>query len=82
MTSKDFYDGKWHVFIPVPAAARADEIGGIDMAGVDAKRTRIMKHGNTFERVLCVEVDNEEIYREYMRSEWREWQYMRAASTR
>ena len=66
-----FYDGKWHVALPITPRYKYDEVGGIDMAGVDPAATVYIKNGDKLERVLIIEVESEDIYRQYCRLMWR-----------
>lgn len=66
-----FYDGKWHVALPITPRYKNDEVGGIDMAGVDPAATVYIKNGDKLERVLIIEVESEDIYRQYCRLMWR-----------
>ena len=68
---KDFFDGKWHVTIPFEKKAK-DDVGMIDMAGLNAADIKLVKIGHKHMRAWVVAVESEEIYRAIMRSIWAE----------
>ena len=67
MANKDFYDGKWHATIPFEDKANADDVGMIDMVGVNPKDIRQVKINHWRLKALIVEVNTEEEYREIMK---------------
>lgn len=68
-----YFDGSWHVAIPVSRPYREDEVGSIDMAGVKPEETKLVRLGHKYFRAYIVEVDSEKLYRECMRPIWREY---------
>lgn len=72
MANKDFFDGKWHVTIPYEKKAKDNEVGMIDMAGLDPKDIKWVRIGRRSIRAWVVAVESEEIYRAIMRSIWTE----------
>ena len=67
-----FFNGKWHVAIPVSPRHRTGEVGSIDMAGVKPEEIKRVRLGHKYFNAYIVEIENEELYREYMRPIWRE----------
>lgn len=67
MANVDFFNGKWHATIPFEGKAKDDEIGMIDMAGLDPHDIKWVKVGNRRMRAWVVEVESEELYRAIMR---------------
>lgn len=67
MANVDFFDGKWHATIPYERKAKDDEIGMIDMAGLDPRDIKVVRVGHKRMRAWVVEVESEELYREIMR---------------
>ena len=72
MANKDFFDSKWHVTIPFEKKAKDDDVGMIDMAGLDPKDIRWVRIGRKSIKAWVVAVESEEIYRAIMRSIWAE----------
>lgn len=72
MANKDFFDGQWHVTIPYEKKAKDNEVGMIDMAGLDTKDIKWVRIGRRSIRAWVVAVESEEIYRAVMRSIWAE----------
>ena len=72
MANVDFFDGQWHVTIPFEKKAKDNEVGMIDMAGLDPKDIKWVRIGRRFIRAWVVAVESEEIYRAVMRSIWAE----------
>ena len=72
MANKDFFDGQWHVTIPFEKKAKDNEVGMIDMAGLDPKDIKWVRIGHRSIRAWVVAVESEEIYRAVMRSIWAE----------
>lgn len=67
MANVDFFNGKWHATIPFEGKAKDNEIGMIDMAGLDPHDIKWVKVGNRRMRAWVVEVESEELYRAIMR---------------
>ena len=72
MANKDLFDGKWHATIPFMEKGKNDEIGMIDMAGLDPKDIRWVMIGRRLVKAWVVAVESEEIYRAIMRPIWAE----------
>ena len=72
MANKDFFDGQWHVTIPFEKKVKDNEVGMIDMAGLDPKDIKWVRIGRRSIRAWVVAVESEEIYRAVMRSIWTE----------
>ena len=72
MANKDLFDGKWHATIPFMEKGKNDEIGMIDMAGLDPKDIRWVMIGHRFVKAWVIAVDTEEQYRLIMRPIWAE----------
>lgn len=72
MANKDFFDGKWHVTIPYEKKANDNDVGMIDMAGLNPKDIKWVMIGRRSIRAWVVAVESEEIYRAIMRSIWAE----------
>lgn len=75
MANKDFFDGKWHVTIPFEHKAKDDEVGMIDMAGLDPRDIRMVRIGGRRMRAWVVEVESEELYRAIMQPIWADTHY-------
>ena len=67
MANKDFFDGKWHVTIPFEKKAKDDDVGMIDLVGLNPGDIKLVKIGHRYMRAWVVEVESEELYRAIMR---------------